>query len=63
MLFQYASNKMKKNNQIVETLPKSNREIVDKGKIYTTGTHTHDRSLSTFGTKVAGLNYPFARST
>lgn len=63
MLFQYTSNKMKKNNQIVETLPKSNRKIVDKGKIYTPGTHTHDRSLSAFGTKVTGLNYPFARST
>jgi hypothetical protein len=54
---------MKKNNQIVGTLPKYNRKIVDKGKIYTPGTHAHDRSLSAYGTKVAGLNYLFARST
>jgi hypothetical protein len=62
-MFSKQANKMKKSNQIVETLPKSNRKIVDKGKIYTPGTHTHDRSLSAFGTKVAGLSYPFARST
>jgi len=46
----------------VETVLKSNRKIVERGKIDTTNTQRHDRSLSWLGTgtsikkKVAGCN-------
>jgi len=34
----------------VGTVPKSNRDIVERGKLDTTNTYIHDRSLSCLGT-------------
>jgi len=34
----------------VRTFPKSNRKIIERGKIYTPNTYTHDRSLSWLST-------------
>jgi hypothetical protein len=51
-----------KNNKyhIIGTVPKSDRKIVDRGKINTPDTIIHDRPLSMLGTgnsrKVAGID-------
>jgi len=34
----------------VRTFPKSNRKIIERGKIYTPNTYTHDRLLSWLST-------------
>jgi len=41
---------MKKKYHIIGTVPKSNKKIVDRGKIDTPNTIIHDRSLSMLGT-------------
>jgi hypothetical protein len=49
--YQYFKMKRKKYHT-VETVPKSNRKIVKRGKINNPNTHIHDRSLSWLSTGV-----------
>jgi hypothetical protein len=44
---------MKKQKNTVGTVPKSNREILGRGKIDTPNTQIHDRSLSWHGTDIS----------
>ena len=41
----------------VGTFPKSNRKIVERGKIDTTNTHVHDRSVSWISTYISKIPY------